>query len=228
MVFRKILSVLRWFSVLLLWVVFFGIPSYFLFWISYIFKKQLYNLHQDKPFKWYKFITWYFWIFLGGPEKGLYGPDWWREHHNIDMSKWHHRFYAAYRFTGIRNFAWTFHEYFHPKIGEKVIISQKGKLTKNGNPTDLMVFPDIQMVNELGEWKDNTSTYLSLKYSTLGWCWNWYEIDGTLYFRGGFAKHIRGNWWMEFNMGVQDQSWTDKTWYVLSMVQKFKKVYEEL
>jgi len=222
---RKIKAILEWAAFMIVWSIGFGIPSFVLFPIAYIFKERIWDA-QNEGLKWYQFITWYFYILLGNEEDNFYGVDWWREAHGYDLSNDWDRFMCAYRYTGIRNYAWGLHDYWHPESGHKVMVSQRGGLTKNGQPVGVTEWADIKMVNSLGQFKDNTSQYISIKYSVLGKNWVWYEVNGRLHFRGGYAGNPFGKWWLEFNIGMQD--WNGKAWFVLSLVNKRNEVYEQL
>jgi hypothetical protein len=185
MIFKKILSILKWVGVMLMPLLAF-ITAPFTYPTVYLFRNIKW-VRENSPF--------WFWF---DDEDGYYGADYWRKEKGITKDN----FWTSYRWSALRNPMWNLHTILKPRKGEEVYLNQKGNLTRNNVPLALSNVAVMHFEDENGNWIGNTGKILSLKYSVIGKVFIWFTIKDTLYWRYSLVKNLFGSWWIEIQLGV--------------------------
>ena len=193
---NKVIAVIQWFSKFLISI--FGfITAPIMMPIVYLYMGGKDGDLARSNFLWY----WY------DDEDGFFGTDWFREAKGYDMTNAWGRFRCAYHWLGFRNNAWNLQTTVKAPVGEKEILSMKGRIVRIHNnkviELPLMEFARLKYVSAEGDYQDNTGEYLSLEHSYLGHTMCWYKVNGKLYFRKSFAGEKWGRR-IEFHLGTSD------------------------
>lgn len=197
MIFKKIASIFDWIATMSKNLLGF-ITAPIIYPILYPFRNDP-DIRGKKPF-WYYFDD----------EDGDYGTDWFRESlpYGNKTDKWS-LFKTAYKWSALRNPAWNLQASLVPNNkGEQTIISSKGKLIKNGEEQSPLVFAGFKYINLNGDYKDNRGDFLSIKHSTFGKMFTWYESGGRLFWRLSYANNIFSKLWIEFHIGTNNYRYT--------------------
>lgn len=170
----------------------------FLFWLIY---SLIYSFYE--PIFFLNMVTgsiimfFFLWVFndyeLYRSEGSLYGEKRWLDGNGYDIENmdWWQKFKIAYLWNAIRNAAWNMYDVYVPAVGERVLKSFTGYLSKNDiYVANLYEFAVLRYVNAQGQYMDNQGDYLSIEFSVLGWSSVWYEVDGKLYYQYSFAETL--------------------------------------
>lgn len=180
---KKIISIIDYLLVMLISL--FGfITAPFVFPLVYIFRNT--KIRHIKPF-WYYFDD----------EDSIYGSEYWRKAKGLKEN-----FITAYRWNAIRNPAWNLHTSLKPIQGKEVLVSSKGRLTKNNKETSMFDVAVLMYEDANSNWMHNTGDKISVKYSILGSVFIWFKINGKLYWRCSYAGNIYKNLWGELQLGI--------------------------
>lgn len=222
---KKALAYIRWFLIAFILQIVIIPLSYILYPISYTLRNGLRSWYYgDKKIK--KWLSIPLWIFLDDEVVRLsgddYGENWWKTVNKIDVTKlnsWQ-KFVVAYKWGVIRNPAWNQYTLIKPKQGEEIIVSSKGRLTKNGEEVSILEFAVLKFVDNLGQYTDNQGEFLSLGFSIIGESKVWYKVENTLYWRYSIVKQI-GNFWIELHLGTNNRRYT-----IRGKIKRNLKIYE--
>ena len=183
-IMKKVLSILKWFLVMLI--------ALLAFLTAPITYPLVYPYHR---FKWSKNKPWWYWF---DDEDGLYGSLYWRTAKGITKNN----FWVSYRWCALRNPMWNLHASLVPLKGKEKVVNQKGILTKNGKRVALYRVAVIQYEDADGNWQHNSGDIISLKHSIIGSVFRWFTIQNKLYWRYSFVKNVFWRLWIEIQLGV--------------------------